>query len=72
MRRVNLSVCPSRSFTNTDSALKLNRCLKEIGSMRACEQQQEEMEQPFRHNNLVNPLQCGGSRMGQELGGKVS
>lgn len=40
--------------------------------MRACEQQQEEMEQPFRHNNLVNPLQCGGSRMGQELGGKVS
>lgn len=40
--------------------------------MRACEQQQEEMEQPFRHNSLVNPLQCGGSRMGQELGGKVS
>lgn len=72
MRRASLSVCPPWSFTNTASALKLNRCLKEIRSTRACEQPQEEMEQSFRNSNLVNPLQCGGSRKGQELGGKVS
>lgn len=38
--------------------------------MRACEQQQEEMEQPFRNNNLVNPLQSGAPEWAKSWEGR--